>query len=1120
MASLSLSLLGSFNAVMDCSSGTPVPVSFRTRKEAALLAYLAASAGEWQPRSQLAEMLWPEQPQSAAGNSFRQALFRINRSIKVSCPTTPKFIETNRSAVRLAPEYGVWLDTAAFEAHLGAVQGHDHERLEDCPTCMGHLQDAVALYRGEFLAGMALKDSSDFDIWLMVNREHYLQKQLEISTMLSEALHQAGDLPTALYYAKKQVSLVPLEETGYRQLMTLLSASGQRGAALGQFEICRHLLVEELGSEPGAQTVALYEGIKAEGYRRIKDLGKRARDKSYPSSLPVQLTPFIGRTSEIAQVIRHLDNPDCRLLTLTGPGGVGKTRLAVEAALGRRSVFTEGLWFVPMAAVPPESPVDVLAAHIGSVLGVSLQKGADIQDRLLEYLADREMLLIIDNFEHLLESASLLIEILKNAPGVKLLVTTRERLGYQAEHLLDLDGLPYPTSSTPGEDVEPPGDTPAFQLFVERARRAKGGFAVDVGNCSHITRICQLVEGIPLAIELAAAQVRTHPCAQIAQQIASNLDSLSVQLLDIPKRQRSLQAVFEGSWGILSEAERQVFVQLAVFRGGFTFKAAQAVTGITRPLLEGLGAKSLLRRSGPDRYDLHKLLQQYATEKLAETSNGEGPASNKHSNYYLTMVQERHAPVDREKALSAMETITDELANIRAAWTWAVEQDRSEILAESIIPLSELFQLVELYREGESAFHFAVEHFANTNGLEISDIEDTRASIFASVSVQWARFLFILGRFSQVIQIAQRAADLAHSTGDTLCEARALSLLGAGLRSCGDSQTAQSQLERALDLVRLESVSPKDPAWMYCTVEVNILNRLGLIYLSSGDREKGGRILRQALDIADRMRCWQEQAMMLGNLGSYSSQGGNFDKAIDYFQRSMNVATRTSRRIHLNNLGSAYLKLGDYSEAKSCYEKALLHNRECGARKSETYSLGNLGLLHHYTGDDETALIYTQQALEIAQEIGDLRAHGYMWLKLGHALAGLGQLEEAVKAYRESVTVRRDLGNLQPMAESLAGLARVTMLQAKNSTAQEYVEEILQITGDCEKLEHMIDPFLACLTCIQVLQASGDRRAPEILRHAHNQLYARAEKISDERLRHSYLENVPNHRELVNTSLD
>src|SRR5512135_1491354 len=351
------------------------------------------------------------------------------------------------------------------------------------------------------------------------------------------------------------------------------------------------------------------------------------------TNLPVIPTPLIGRGREVAELSQLLRDPQCRLLTLVGPGGIGKTRLAIETAAHLQAVFADGVYFVPLASVnTARFIVPVIADAIGFTFASA--DPADPKTQLFSFLQEKQALLLADNLEHLLAEPDIavLAELQANAPQVKLLATSREPLGLQAEWVFEVQGLPMPKNTY----AEGSAQDTSVELFLQRARRAQVGYRFTVQDYPSILRICQLVDGNPLGIELAAVWVRTLTCDEIAQEIQRGMDFLSVSARDMPARHRSMRAVFDHSWKLLTAEERGVLLRLSVFRGGFRREAAEQVAGAELSVLSTLVTKSLIRRSGTGRYDLHEVIQQFAVEQFAGHADEQSAAQARHGRYYLS----------------------------------------------------------------------------------------------------------------------------------------------------------------------------------------------------------------------------------------------------------------------------------------------------------------------------------------------------------------------------------------------------------------------------------------------------------------------------------------------------
>ncbi|MBE0698196.1 MAG: hypothetical protein IH586_14860 [Anaerolineaceae bacterium] len=617
MANLSLSLLGPFQSWT--VSGEVQ--SFRTQKERALLAYLAVEHEHPHARGELSRLFWPERSEGVARNNLRQALYGLRQAVGQNEFSSVFHINPDDIQLNLGKQ--VWLDTVVFEMHIQAYQAHNTHDQNSCSYCLQHLRDAVEIYRGDFLQDVFLEKNLQFHTWIYTQRERYFRMQVQSLRSLVDICESCADFSQAALYCLRLAQMDDLDEGNYRRLMNLLGKCGRFSAALEQYEICQRRIVETGAGEVSPETTALAE--------KIRD-GRIDQDSPFFSTpqhnLPEQLTPYIGREMELAQMSRTLHDPLQRLISVTGVGGVGKTRFAIQTAMLNLSLFPDGVFFVPLDAL--NSPTQ-LAESVGRAAGLVFDGRNDPQEILMEYLRLRRLLLLLDNFEHLLEGRDFLVRILRAAPFTKILVTSRERLSLHSEFMYELEGLPYQIvgGGTPGRSFtrEDLHQLPAVALFLERASRVRADLTSpleavspyqlgDPMEIDGVLRICDLVDGLPLGIELAASWAHTYSFSQIADEIQGSLDFLGTSLHDLPPRHRSLYVSFEHSWNFLSSMEQEVFCKLAVFPGSFSAAAAQVVAGASFPCLAGLVDKSLVRHLSFGRYILHPLIRQYAGQKL------------------------------------------------------------------------------------------------------------------------------------------------------------------------------------------------------------------------------------------------------------------------------------------------------------------------------------------------------------------------------------------------------------------------------------------------------------------------------------------------------------------------
>ena len=502
---------------------------------------ISPSPSEPHSRDSLAAFLWPGYDQTSARGNLRRTLSNLNRILGEG------WLSVDREQVALPPQDGLWVDTVAFHAYLARQVNHSHSKDQVCADCLTPLQAAVDLYTDDFLAGFSLVDAPEFGMWQVHQTESLRREFAEALQRLAQCHSVKGDYAEAIAQTRRWLDLDPLHEPAQRRLMQLYAQSGDRAAAIHQYDECVRVSATEMGIQPEPETTALYEQIRS-GQVLASDAAQPvvpgAASEKALYNLPQQLTPFIGRTRELEQIQRRLFDPHCRLLTIVGPGGIGKTRLAIQTAEQHVDCYRDGVCFVDLTSVT--SP-DLLASTILHTVSPDEFGDMKAQIRLCERLSNQQMLLVLDNFEHLLQGADLLPALLRSAPQLKLLVTSRERLNLREEWLESLDGLEFATDEAEYDSSQLQAYD-ATRFFLNCVRRVRPGWQPSQTDASAIAAICRTLEGMPLGIELAAAWTRTLPLNEVSRELERGLHILTTSLRDMPARHRSMNAVFDQSW--------------------------------------------------------------------------------------------------------------------------------------------------------------------------------------------------------------------------------------------------------------------------------------------------------------------------------------------------------------------------------------------------------------------------------------------------------------------------------------------------------------------------------------------------------------------------------------------
>lgn len=1113
MNRLRISLLGNFAIT---HAGNPVS-GFRSEKVRALLAYLAAGQDRTHSRDGLATLLWGEYDERAARTSLRISLSNLRKIFEpLEDAIGHRLLVVERHQVILRADPALSVDVQEIDRHWAATEAHPHTSLLACGACMDRFAQAVDLYTGPFLAGLLPQDAQQFDEWRTVQQERLHRRvQAMLHALTQHAL--ASQTPQqAEQYARRQIALTPWHEEGHRQLMQALAAQGLRAQALDQFEKCREILAQELGIEPAVETTALFTAIKSGQMAPAASTSAPQNRLGLPTArhnLPAQLTPFFGRSAEIAEILARISNPNDRLLCLVGLGGAGKTRLALAAGERLLAAFPGGVWFVPLASIdeeisaPASSLEDALAGAISQALGLQLHSPDAPLAHLQRQLANRQALLILDSIEHLLEGTAgavvrdLILELLSSAPGLKILVTSRQRLMLQAESVLLVEGLEIPAE----DGLENARDAHSVQMFSERARRVVGNF--DPGaELACIVQLCRFVQGLPLAIELAATWALHYTCREIIDQMDS-LDIFSTALHDVPDRHRSIRMVFERSWELLSAEEQRVLLQASIFRGSFSRQAALAVTDGSIRELAALVDKSLLRRLAGGRYQLHELLRQFVLGKRREQLDRQEShqLQGRYRSYFLTLLHENESALNSRAAKQAVTALHQDLDNIRRAWQFGLEQADLTGLSDSLRALCLFYTLDGLFREGEAL----LERSAASLQRQQPGEDPAWTRLLARMQTERALLQNRQGRLDAAQATAERAVALAQSAGHAESQILARSHMGYALWRQGQTAPAQAILQEAGEIA--EAAQRQDLASY-------VRARLGALALMQGGYDESRRAFEDYLRFCRNVGDLFEESLVRNNLGYIYHALREYSPAQAYFEQSLAIkrelGVRQGMGNTLVNLGVIALTVGQYAQAHSRYQQALAFSRELGDQRLEGLALSNLSLFYAETGQFEESVEAARLAERIHAQVGDRPTLGYIHTHLGHGLAGLGRLDEAEAAYQRAVQLHEEMDQPNPKAETLAGLADLHLRRGDPAAACRAIAALIDdlLAGS---LVGTLRPFRVYLLCYRALRAQGDERAGAVLGAGQGLLHEAAAKISDPEQRRSFLQDVSFHLALA-----
>jgi non-specific serine/threonine protein kinase len=859
---------------------------FPTRKTLALLIYLAVEGGA-HSRDALATLLWPSSDPEQARAALRQTLAMLKKILyDPAKPEMLSYVLTTRADLSINPTTVITLDIQIVQAALDAVQCDQSS--PNVPTTAAHgdqqatdaiiasLEAAIARYRGHFLAGFTIDDAPEFEHWVMVQGESWHQRMHHIFESLSLLYLTHGAPSAASAVAQRWVAHDPLHEPAYRCLIAAQLAAGDRSAALRAYRACRAALADELGIDPEPKTEELAQTILAPVLSTADRAGSVQTSTQHMTpagslqTIAQPATSLIGRSRELA-AIRQLFDSGARLLTLVGPPGVGKTRLALAAAAALAPTFIAGVEFIDLT--PIHDPEFVLAA-ITQTLGLREDRQRSPGETLKAHLWDKQYLLIFDNFEQVLPAAALVAELLTACPALAIIVTSRERLRLQWEYVVSVSPLVLPNLAGP-LNAATILQAPAVQLFVERARANRSTFALTDGDAAATAQLCVRLDGLPLALELVAAHSAILPPAALLSRLEQRRPLPRHSIRDLPARHQTLQAAIEASYKLLSPTNQIVFRRLAVFSGGWTLDAAEEVidaAGLGIMMLDTLAAlvdHNLIQvvdgRESEPRFGMLVTIHEYAWAQL-EVNSELAAIQARHAAYFVDLVEQAQRQFRGPQQGAWVRRLDQELDNLRATLTWTADEGTIEMGLRISTAMGCFWEVRGLLSEGRRW----LERILSREGGEPAIRSRTLHSAGAIAHRQ--------GDFDRAMAYYEAALAIHRTLADPMSLIKTIHNMALTTYARGELIQAAELFDESLTLSR----SLGNTRLMAST-----LNNWGIVAIEQKEYEQGTKLLTEALLLYREQNDSQGIATALDNLGLIAIEQGRIEQARVYWHESL-----------------------------------------------------------------------------------------------------------------------------------------------------------------------------------------------------------------------------------------
>lgn len=1038
--------------------------NFGTNKARALLVYLAIEAPRSFRRSHLAGLFWSEYTETQALHNLRQTVFWLRKSIPHKAKQPPLLI-TVQDTIGINPDINFWVDVKAFQsAYHTALKFFSKDQRFDRLDIL-RLEEAIGLFKSPFLDRFALDESQLFDEWVLTLRESTNQKASEIMTLLCEYHERRADYVHASELADRIIELTPWDETAYAHSMRLYAVRKQWGPAKKRYHQLRDYYQDSFSIEPEPSITDLFEQI------RSLSLINASLSPSTPTvkpHLPDLLPSFFGRKIEMNELVGMFADPKIRLVTMIGMGGIGKTRLAIELGHLLHGLYLHGVFFIPLHGI---SSLAGLVHLVAETLDLLFSNSAPHQRQLMDYLREKRCLLIMDCFEHLLAeqgTCEFLAELLAYAPGMKLLVTSRERLNLQEEHVFLLSGL-YSYHETAAAALER-GSSDALALFMDRARRGNHQFTLDPQTLLLAHKLCQIVEGHPLSIELMASATNALAIPDLLFDLETSLLAIKSPILNGSSEQRSLPAVLERSWRYLTENQKTVMCKLACFRGGFTEKAAIEVAQTNKTILSALVDKCFLRIDRFTHYNLHQIIRQFARQKSVEANLYQATLYS-HATYYIALLDDMAENNPCIYTEDVLEQIDADLVNFKDAWHYFIENKQSQRLSQSVEPLYQFFNIRSRFQEGIDLFQEA---------FQLTEESHQGDTLNGKLAIRIGSLAHRLRHDELAFQMFSRAMKTFRDSSD-------VHELGLALIGFGSHYLRAKQFKLALQYAQ-ESLA--------CFQEVgNLSNQaaayelLGLIANRTADFSRAKEMLTLSIRFSRQLNDRRGMISVLNQLGDLACNEGDFIAAERYFLESLEISRsfkdRFNQAILLNNLASVYRPQKAYEQEAQVLLESMAICRDIGDRDGEAIALNNVADLAVIQGNYPLAIDYCERALDIALPLGEDWTTIVIYDILGEAHLGLGEIDSAKKCFTKALQLAYQIDAWDLVTRVMVNSAGLFLSQGDHHTAEKILQAALSHPGILYEYKQKALPWIKLLG-LEIPENQNDGYLMEVMDHVYN----------------------------------